>query len=131
MALTWKINGSTLTALGLKNLRLMLFNMQADECAFDDPGAAFDADLVFAYGTDIVVTWNNGGADVCVFRGSVAETPRFLGAKAESIKYKALGRWRDLERIPFVQQFKIADTPSNPASTLSNLPLGRRGECLE
>ncbi len=124
MALTWKINGSTLTALGLKNLRLMLFNMQADECAFDDPGAAFDADLVFAYGTDIVVTWNNGGADVCVFRGSVAETPRFLGAKAESIKYKALGRWRDLERIPFVQQFKIADTPSNPASTLSNLPLG-------
>ncbi len=126
MATTWKVNGVALADSGLRNLVITYDNMQADTCEFEDPDAAFDADPRFAFDAAITITRRDDGDpdEYGVFKGRIAQAPRFLGTKAESIRYVAHGRWADLDRRAFQQKFQYAVNPTDPASTLHSFPQG-------
>ncbi|MFA6962453.1 MAG: hypothetical protein WC205_16985 [Opitutaceae bacterium] len=107
MSSIWRINGETTVALGIKSYRLTGLSLAADTFVWDDPLAAFDANLRWAYGDEIVVTVD----DVVRFRGTVDDTPRDLGAASESITYTATGPWQALEEMPYVQFYSVAEDP--------------------
>lgn len=103
----WKINGQTLEALGLAAPRLDLRNMQADTLTLRHELAAWDADPLWAYGADVVLT----RAGVTVFRGKRRAAPRFAGAEAESLSYEIEGPWGWLERRILLQNTAVVLDP--------------------
>jgi len=75
--------------------------------------------------TAIVLTREESGAEVTWFSGVIRQTPRSRSSQDNRIGYVAEGPWQWLQRLPYLQVFKQAATPSDPLSTLSDYLRGR------
>lgn len=117
----WKINNKTFAELGITEPHLVIGNMVDDVFTFSDPGADFDEDPLFADEQAIILKRGN----VIVFQGTIAEVPRFMGATAESISYKAIGPWSLLRECAFLQHHNYAVHPKMPVPSLVTQYHGR------
>lgn len=118
---TWTINGVSIADLGIGDWSLDYASMLADKFQWDDPLAAFDSDPRWPFESEIEVALDG----VVKFRGLVDDLPSYMGAKAESITYVALGPWDWLEKRPYVQFFKIAEDPADAEPVLIDKYQGR------
>jgi hypothetical protein len=109
----WKINGQSITALGLNNVSWTRENQQAESLGWLDPLARFDSAPRWAYDTEIVLTCN----DVVKLRARVRNDPSNLDPTNESINYRALGPWAWLDEMPYVQDFTVKPVAADPAFT--------------
>ena len=115
---TWKLNGTLLHELGLKEGRLTYANLQPDTLELRHLTARWDADPLFDYGDAVrldKVEINAATGDVvateCVFRGKAREFPRFFGRDAESLSYVFAGPWDELKRRPLLQNQAVVVDP--------------------
>lgn len=75
--------------------------------------------------TAIVLTRAEAGAEVTWFQGAIRSTPRSRSARDNRIAYVAQGPWQWLERLPYLQLFQQAETPTDPLSALVPYYRGR------
>ena len=104
---TFLINGVTPASLGLANPRIFYGSMIPDTLTLAHLTAAWDADPIFAYGQQIVLTLDG----VTVFVGKVRTFPRFAGPTAETTSYQVAGPWDWLQRRALLQNQAVVVDP--------------------
>lgn len=112
---TYLINGSSPASLGLANPRLSYGSLMPDVLKLEHLTAAWDADPIFTYGQQIVLTLDG----VTVFVGKVRTFPRFAGPTAETTSYEVLGPFDWLQRRALLQNQAVVVAPAT--STIPTL----------
>lgn len=105
---TFLINGSSPASLGLANPRLTYGSLMPDTLTLEHLTAAWDADPIFTYGQQIVLTLDG----VTVFVGKVRTFPRFAGPTAETTSYQVLGPFDWLQRRALLQNQAVVVAPA-------------------
>ncbi|MDR1304789.1 MAG: hypothetical protein LBK76_06150 [Verrucomicrobiales bacterium] len=100
--MTWTLNGTLASALGVSDLLLEKHNQAADLLTFRVTGD-YVADLPFA--ARAAVTLARDGA--VVFRGTVTRIARAAAPNDEAIEVTVSGPWWQLENTIFMQRRKI------------------------
>ena len=115
---------SLFSALGLgtpgkKNkfsrLRRKLVSQGISTFSFRRPGERVDAAYLFPWGT-LIRVFRNG---VCIFYGTITQTPSYGSGRAEDRDYVASDPWWNLENLTFQQQWV---PPSYPGANTTNDP---------
>lgn len=60
MAVTWKINGTSVAALGIERAMLRFVNQQADTFTFENPSIEFDTNAAYTSAPDVVISGGGG-----------------------------------------------------------------------
>lgn len=105
---TFLINGSPPASLGLANPLLSFGSLMPDVLTLEHLTAAWDADPIFTYGQQIVLTLDG----VTVFVGKVRTFPRFAGPTAETTSYQVMGPFDWLQRRALLQNQAVVTNPA-------------------
>jgi hypothetical protein len=101
---TWLIDGSTPSALGIKNISLSYRSQDADEVTLS-LRSKLTAGTPFAYGSVVNITEDG----VRVFRGHVTGRANSEAGAGEGAKVTIRGPWHFLASIPWFSQEAYAD----------------------
>ena len=115
---TWtaEINGSekSFADWGLGRAQRQFVSQGVDRFEFAAPALRFDADPVMAPNAPVTIRKNG----VPVFRGQVAQVPRFASGAAEGQRYVVANAWAQLEQLVYQQNWYLQVDPEHPSESL-------------